>query len=273
VAVDAHRAPAGRLEALNLVDGIGQRQGTVDGDAVVVEEHDETAKLQMPGEGNGLLADTLHEVAIRGEHVGVVIDEIVAELGVEHTLGERHPDGGGETLAERPGRSLDARRHEIFRMARRLRLELAEALQLVEAHALDTREVQERIEQHRAVARRENEAVAVRPAGIARVVFEEFREQDRGDVGRAHGQAGMARFRLLDRIHGEGTHCVRQIGMGDAIGRGGFGHGIIQGRRARRRAPDAGLLSRRRTPSQTPSPLWAGACRACAAIAAFSRPA
>ena len=37
------------------------------------------------------------------------------------------------------------------------------------------------------------------------------------------GMPGMAGFRLLDRVHGERAHGVRQIGMGDAIGGGGSG--------------------------------------------------
>jgi hypothetical protein len=36
----------------------------------------------------------------------------------------------------------------------------------------------------------------------------------------------MSRFRLLDGVHGEGANGIRQIGMGDAIGRDGFGHRI-----------------------------------------------
>jgi hypothetical protein len=73
------------------------------------------------------------------------------------------------------------------------------------------------------VAGGEDETVAVRPLGIVGVVFQEFREQDRGDVGGAHRQAGMAGLGLLDRIHGQGAHRIRQIGVGNAIGRGGFG--------------------------------------------------
>jgi len=34
------------------------------------------------------------------------------------TLGDRHSDRGGEALPKRARRRLDARRHEVFRMAR-----------------------------------------------------------------------------------------------------------------------------------------------------------
>ena len=108
-------------------------------------------------------------------------------------------------------------------------------LQLVDRDALDAGEVQERVEQHRAVAGGQHEAVAVGPARIGGVVFQELREQHRGDVGGAHRQPGMAGFRLLDRVHGERPQGVREIRMGDASG-GGFGHERFQkGRRARAR--------------------------------------
>ena len=80
---------------------VGQRQRPVDRDAVVVEEHDEAVELQVPGERDRLLADPLHQVAVGGEHVGAVVDELVAELGVQHALGERHADRG----ARGPGRA------------------------------------------------------------------------------------------------------------------------------------------------------------------------
>ena len=70
-------------------------------------------------------------------------------------------------------------------------------------HRLVAEQMQQRIDQHRAVAGREHEAVAVGPGRIGRIEFQELREQHGRDVGRAHRQAGMAGFRLLDRVHGE----------------------------------------------------------------------
>ena len=126
----------------------------------------------MAGKRDRLLADALHQVAVGGEDVGVMVDERVAELGVEHALGERHADRRRNALAERAGRRLDAGGHEVFGMARRLRIELAEALQLLDRHALVADEVEEGVEQHRAVAGREHEAVAVGPGGSAASIFQ-----------------------------------------------------------------------------------------------------
>ena len=108
-------------------------------------------------------------------------------------------------------------------------------------------EVQQRVEQHRAVAGRQHEAVAVGPVRVGGVELQELREQHRGDVGHAHRQAGMAGLRLLDRVHGERADGVREIRMGDAIG-GGFGHerfqkGTAGARPWGRPAKVAGLLA------------------------------
>ena len=79
VAVDASRGPARRLEALHLIDRVGKRQRPVDRNAVVVEQHDKFVQFQMAGERDGFLADAFHQVAVGGEHVGLVIDDLAAE--------------------------------------------------------------------------------------------------------------------------------------------------------------------------------------------------
>ena len=76
--------------------------------------------LQVAGERDRLLADAFHQIAVGGEHIGVVIDELVAELRGQMPLGDRHADRVGEALAERAGGGLDARRvTEFSGMARR----------------------------------------------------------------------------------------------------------------------------------------------------------
>ena len=65
-------------------------------------------------------------------HVGVVIDDLVAERALQQPLGERHADGVGEALAERAGGRLDAGGVAVLGMAGGLGAELAEVLQLVD---------------------------------------------------------------------------------------------------------------------------------------------
>jgi hypothetical protein len=75
----------------------------------------------------------------------------------------------------------------------------------------------------------------VRNGGID---FQKPREQHGGDVGSTHRQAGMAGFRLLDRVHGEcadgvchavvlgarhRSHCAFVGGFVRNRGGGGFG--------------------------------------------------
>ncbi len=69
------------------------------------------------------MADAFHQVAVAGDDIGIVIDQIVAEAGVQDTLRQRHADRGGDALAERAGRRLDAAGLQHFRMARRLAAE------------------------------------------------------------------------------------------------------------------------------------------------------
>ena len=162
VAVDAGRGPAGRLEALHLVDRVGERKRTINRNAVVVEQHDQPVELEMSGERDRLLADAFHQVAVGGEHVGVVIDD-VAELRREMPFGDRHADRVGEPLAERSGGRLQAGRDEILRMAGRDRAQLAEAPQFLDRHPLVAEKMQQRVDQHRAMAGGQHEAVAVGP--------------------------------------------------------------------------------------------------------------
>ncbi len=61
------RVPAGRLEARDLVGGIGQRHRAVDRDVVVVPEDDQLVELQMAGKRDRLLADAFHQAAVAGQ--------------------------------------------------------------------------------------------------------------------------------------------------------------------------------------------------------------
>ena len=176
----------------------------------------------MACERDRFLADAFHQAAVARQHIGEVIDDVGAEAGGEDAFGERKAHRVAEALAERPGRGLDAGRVAIFGMAGGLGAELAEVLDLVERHVRVAGEIKHRIEQHRAVAGRQDEAIAVGPVRIERIELQEFGEKDRGDVGHAHRQAGMAGVGLFDGIHGKGSDRVRHV-----AGSGGlFGHFI-----------------------------------------------
>ena len=102
----------------------------------------------------------------------------------------------------------------VFRMAGGDAVELAEILDVVEAHrrtigdalpvdAPHPGQVQQRIEQHTGMAGRQHEAVAVGPQRIGRVVAQKLLPQRIGDRRDAHRRAGMAGLRLLHGVDGE----------------------------------------------------------------------
>src|SRR5207245_5219810 len=144
----------------------------VDRDAVVVEDQGELVELEMAGESDRLLRYALHEAAVAGEHIGAMIDEIIAEAGVEVAFGDRHADGIADTLAERPGRRLDACGVAVFGMPGSLGADLAELFDILDGHVLVAEEIEQRVEQHAAMAGGEHEAVAVGPMRIGGIEFE-----------------------------------------------------------------------------------------------------
>ena len=224
MAVADQRAPARRLEPPDLVGGVRQRDLAVDGDAVVVPQHDKPSQAQMTGQGDRLLADAFHQAAVAGDDPGAVVAQFLAELGAHLGLGDGKADRGCQPLTQGAGGHLDPLGMAVFGMAGRDGAPLAEVPDLVQRHLFKAGQMQQRIDQHRPVSRRQDEAVAVEPVGGARVELEMFAPQDRGDIGHAHRHPRMARIGGLDRIHRQ-----RADGAGEApvvgIGKTGFGQG------------------------------------------------
>ncbi|GJE40924.1 hypothetical protein AEGHOMDF_0083 [Methylobacterium soli] len=213
------------------------------GDAVVVPQEDQLAEAQVAGERDHLVGDALHQAAVAHEGVAVVVDEIPPELGGELRLGHRHADRVGDALPEGPGGRLDAEMGGDLRVPVAMRAELAEAPDLLDREALVAREVKRGVEQHRAVAVREHEAVPVGPFGVRGVAFEVAGEQRGGDLGAAEGGAGMPVARPLDGVEGEEADRVRH-----PVARRGGGAGIRLGswHRGSRGAEGGGSDMRRR---------------------------
>ncbi len=199
--------PAIGLEALAGIVVEGELGGSVDGDVVVVVHVDEPAEAEMAGERRGLVADALHEIAVAAEDEGVVVDDLGSEPGPEHALGDSHADTVGETLTERPGRDLDARYQADLGMTGRAAVELAEVAQVVEAQVIPG-QMQHRVGQDRRVATRKDEAVAVGPAGIGRIVAHDPGPQHVGEWRQGHRRARMAGPGRLRRVHGQTPNDV-----------------------------------------------------------------
>ncbi len=185
----------------------------IDGNAVVVIEHDELAQAQGAGEGGHLVRDTLHQAAVTREGIGVVIDDRVfgpVEPGGKGTLSDSHAHGVRQALTEGAGRGLDPWRIAILGMARRSAVQLTEVLQFLDRQVV-AGEVQQGIDEHRSVPVRQHEAIAVNPGRVARIVREEVVPQDLGDIGHPHRRPGMAAVGLLNRIHGQRPDGVGEL--------------------------------------------------------------
>src|SRR5689334_17170826 len=100
------------------------------------------------------MADALHEIAITGDDIGLVIDEVVSKARVQQSLGERHADGVRYALTERPCRRFDAGRMPVFRMTRTGTSDLPETPNLIDPDVGIAGKIEQRIEKHRPMPRR-----------------------------------------------------------------------------------------------------------------------
>ncbi len=68
--------------------------------------------------------------------------------------------------------------------------------------------MEQTVEQHAAVPRRQNEPIAIGPLGVSGVVPEMLLPEDVGHRGGAQGQTGMSGLRFLDRVDRQRTDRV-----------------------------------------------------------------
>ncbi len=211
VAVALLHVPAGARETDHVVLGHRLRRWSVVGHPVGVVEEDQPAELQVSGERDHLVAEALHQAAVADQRVGPVTDDAVAELLVQHRFRDRHAGGVGDALSERTGGDLDAVVRLVLRMPRRGRPELAEAPHLLDRERRVAGEMQQRVDQRRAVPVRLHEAVAIRPAGAGRVEAQVAREQRGADVGGAERRAGVPVADVHDRVERKEADGVRHL--------------------------------------------------------------
>ena len=139
------------------------------------------------------MRNAFHQAAVAEEHVREVIDDRMTraiELRREGFLGQGHADRRGQPLAQRTGRGLDAEPRIVLGMPRRVRAELTELLQILDADRIAA-EVQHGVQQHRRVAVREHETITIEPQRIGWVVLQLLAPEHLGDVRHAHGRSGM----------------------------------------------------------------------------------
>ena len=71
------------------------------------------------------------------------------------------------------------------------RAQLTEIAQLVHRHVGIAGEMQQRVDQHRSMSRRQHKPVTVRPVGRAGVKFQVIRKQRGGGVRHTHRHSGV----------------------------------------------------------------------------------
>src|SRR5665213_1717575 len=129
----------------------------------------------MTGEGCRFRRDPLHEISVADDPVCEMIDDLEARTvvtGSQMRFGHRQTHTVTEALTERSRGRLDAWCNATLRVARRHATPFSKLFDLFERKII-TGKVKQTIKQHRAVPRREHEAITVEPFGIGRIVFEE----------------------------------------------------------------------------------------------------
>src|SRR5438067_2130310 len=149
--LDAQGVPAIGGVAPEPILGEGDLGVAGERNVVVVIQKDEVAEAEMAGERGGFAGDALHQIAVRADGVDGRVEGALTEPCGEHLLREREADGVGDALSQRAGGRLDAVGVAELRVARRIGMELPEPLEVVDRD-LEPGEMQERIQQHRAVA-------------------------------------------------------------------------------------------------------------------------
>ncbi len=226
--IDVDDRPAIAFEALADVLAEGQRRAALDGDAVAVVDPAQVAELLMAGDRGGFGRHTFHHIAVTAEDVDVIVEQGgvgCIEMCAQPAAGNRHAHRIAATLAQRPGRRLYTGGDAVFRVARRLGIELTEVFDVVEADRglagrlaigvdlLDRRHMQQRIEQHRGVTARQHEPVAIGPVRPVGIVAQEAVPQRISRRRQGHRRPRMAGLGLFNRVHGQGADGVDAEGV------------------------------------------------------------
>ena len=205
--------PSVGLEPLRRIVGEPARDLAVYGNPVVIVKHDQLAQPERACKRAGLMRDPLHQAAIARKYVGVVVDDVQVtpvEGRGQDLFRQRHAHRIGQALSQRAGRGFHARGVPVLRVPRSSRMQLPEVPDLFHGDVIPA-QMQHRVQQHGAMAVGQDEAVAVRPPGVVRIVLQVVIPQHLGNVGHAHRHAGMTGIGTLHGIHAQCTNRVGKL--------------------------------------------------------------
>ena len=175
--VTIHRQylPAIGFETLGGVIGKPAFHFAIDGNAIVVIEHDQLAQTERARQGADLVGYPFHQAAVTNKNVSGVIDYCVSkavELSSQRLFGDRHTNAVRQPLTQRPGSRFNTWRVAVLWVSGSLGMQLPEITDFVHGNIVAT-QVQQRVDQHGAVAIGHDEAVAIKPARMDRTVAQE----------------------------------------------------------------------------------------------------
>ncbi len=226
VPVDPLHLPAIGGEARRHVLAEAEVRRPIDRDVIVIVEVDELAEPEVPGQARRLRRHALHQVTVADDRVGAMIDDLQPRPVVgrrQEALRQRHPDARREPGPERTRGHLHPDRVPVLRVPRRLRAPLAKALQLRQRQVVAA-QVQQRVQQHRAVPGAQYKPVTVWPQRRLRVVYEELPPQHAAHHCGAHRHPRVPRVGRLNGVNRQRLDRIDDLrqrsGWKDARGQG-----------------------------------------------------
>ena len=159
------RMPTIRLKAPRVIFVTGDVRTCGQRHMVVIEEVDQFAEFQLPGERRRLGRHALHQISVAYQPVSEMINDLEVRpvvTGREMGFGDRHADAIAESLSERARGGFHTRCQAALGMTGRNAAPLAELFDLVKRQIV-AGEVQQAVQQRRAVAGRQDETVPIEP--------------------------------------------------------------------------------------------------------------
>ena len=126
--------PAVAFEALRNIFAKPAVHFAVDGDIVVVIQHNQLAQAQRARQRSRFVRNAFHQAAVTQENISVVVHDVKAvavEFCGQNFLCQSHAHGIGNALPQRAGGGFHAVGIAVFGVAGRFAVQLAEIFQIV----------------------------------------------------------------------------------------------------------------------------------------------